>query len=41
VNYSDWTPVDYKPEEQSAGGGYVRGMADKFDDEDAKQWWRR
>ena len=41
VNYSDWTPVEYKPEERPAGGGYIRGMADKFDDEDAKQWWRR
>lgn len=41
VNYSEWQPVDYKPEERPAGGGYIRGLADKYDDEDAKQWWRR
>lgn len=41
VNYSDWTPVEYKPEERPAGGGYLRGMADKFEEDDAKQWWRR
>jgi len=41
VNYSDWKPVEYQPEERPAGGGYIRGMADKFDNEDAQQWWRR
>lgn len=41
VNYSEWEPVKYEPHERNAGGGYIRGLADKYDDEDAQQWWRR
>lgn len=41
VNYSEWKPVNYTPEERPAGGGNIRGLADKYDEEDANQWWRR